>query len=60
MLSGGDQIVGSKVVDDLDRLAADEDVKAVVLRINSGGGSAYASEQMWRAIQLLKQKSPSS
>ena len=58
MLSGDDQIVGSKVVDDLDRLAADEDVKAVVLRINSGGGSAYASEQMWRAIQLLKQKKP--
>lgn len=58
MLSGGDQIVGSKVVDDLDRLASDEDVKAVVLRINSGGGSAYASEQMWRAIQLLKQKKP--
>lgn len=52
------QIVGSKVVEDLDRLAHDEDVKAVVLRINSGGGSAYASEQMWHAVQLLKQKKP--
>ena len=52
------QIVGQQVVDDLDRLAADDDVKAVVLRINSGGGSAYASEQMWRAIQLLKKKKP--
>lgn len=52
------QIVGSKVVQDLDELANDDKVKAVVLRINSGGGSAYASEQMWRAIQLLKKKKP--
>lgn len=52
------QIVGSKVVEDLDKLMNDETVKAVVLRINSGGGSAYASEQMWRAVQLLKKKKP--
>lgn len=52
------QIVGGKVVKDLDELANDDNVKAVVLRINSGGGSAYASEQMWRAIQLLRQKKP--
>ena len=39
------EIVGAKVVKDLDELANDENVKAVVLRINSGGGSAYASEQ---------------
>lgn len=52
------EIVGSQVVKDLDELANDDDVKAVVLRINSGGGSAYASEQMWRAVQLLKAKKP--
>lgn len=52
------EIVGSKVVADLDRLANDRYVKAVVLRINSGGGSAYASEQMWRAVQQLKAKKP--
>lgn len=52
------QIVGDVVVKDLDELANDDDIKAVVLRINSGGGSAYASEQMWRAIQLLKKKKP--
>lgn len=52
------QIVGQKVVADLDQLANDDEVKAVVLRINSGGGSAYASEQMWRAVQLLKKKKP--
>lgn len=52
------EIVGSKVVSDLDKLGKDESVKAVVLRINSGGGSAYASEQMWRAVQQLKAKKP--
>lgn len=52
------EIVGSKVVRDLDELMNNDDVKAVVLRINSGGGSAYASEQMWRAIQQLKAKKP--
>ncbi len=54
----GAQIVGPKVVEDLDRLMNDDNVKAVVLRINSGGGSAYASEQMWRAVRLLRQKKP--
>ena len=56
--SSQSEIVGSKVVSDLDKLAKDESVKAVVLRINSGGGSAYASEQMWRAVQQLKAKKP--
>ena len=58
LMGGGAEIVGSQVVEDLDKLANDDDVKAVVLRINSGGGSAYASEQMWRAVQLLKKKKP--
>ena len=57
-MSNESYIVGPKVVEDLDRLANDDNIKAVVLRINSGGGSAYASEQMWRAIQLLKKKKP--
>ena len=58
LMGGGDEIIGSLVVEDLDKLANNKDVKAVVLRINSGGGSAYASEQMWRAVQLLKKKKP--
>lgn len=58
LMGGGDEIIGSRVVEDLDKLANDKDVKAVVFRINSGGGSAYASEQMWRAVQLLKKKKP--
>ena len=56
--AGEAEIVGDKVVTDLDDLMNNDEVKAVVLRINSGGGSAYASEQMWRAVQLLKQKKP--
>lgn len=52
------QIVGSKVVEDMQDLEEDDDIKAVVLRINSGGGSAYASEQMWHAIQKLNKKKP--
>jgi protease-4 len=36
----------------------DDDVKAVVVRVNSGGGSAYASEQIWHQITELKAKKP--
>lgn len=55
-LGGGAEIVGKDVVKDLQKLADDEDVKAVVLRVNSGGGSAYASEQIWHAIEMIKAK----
>ena len=51
-------IVGKDVARDLLKLADDEDVKAVVLRVNSGGGSAYASEQIWHAMKQLKAKKP--
>ena len=54
--SGG--IVGKPVAEDLRKLADDDDVKAVVLRVNSPGGSAIASEQIWHAIKLLKAKKP--
>lgn len=51
-------INSSIVCRDLQQLRTDENVKAVVLRINSGGGSAYASEQLWREIGLLQQEKP--
>ncbi|MCR4602749.1 MAG: signal peptide peptidase SppA [Prevotella sp.] len=54
----GHNIVGKETTKDLLKLADDDNVKAVVLRVNSGGGSAIASEQIWHATQLLKQKKP--
>ncbi|MBR4572042.1 MAG: signal peptide peptidase SppA [Prevotella sp.] len=51
-------IIGNETVEDLNDLADDDDVKAVVIRVNSPGGSAVASEQIWRAIKQLKAKKP--
>ena len=56
--ASGHAIVGSETVKDLRELADDDDVKAVVLRVNSPGGSAVASEQIWHAIEQLKAKKP--
>ena len=51
-------IDGQKMTRDLRRLRDDNNVKAVVLRVNSPGGSAYASEQIWREVVRLKEKKP--
>lgn len=59
MLNGGGHcIVGKTTAEDLRKLAEDDDVKAVVFRVNSGGGSAVASEQIRHAIKYLKTKKP--
>lgn len=47
-----------KVTKDLRKLREDESVKAVVLRVNSPGGSAFGSEEIWREVTLLKEKKP--
>ncbi|MBR0490069.1 MAG: signal peptide peptidase SppA [Prevotella sp.] len=54
----GHEIDAQVVCKDLEDLMNDDDVKAVVFRINSGGGSAYASEQIWHQIMELKKKKP--
>ena len=51
-------INSEKVIKDLRKLREDETVKAVVFRVNSPGGSAYGSEQIWREVVLLKEKKP--
>ena len=51
-------ILSEKVISDLRELREDETIKAVVLRVNSPGGSAYGSEQIWREVVLLKEKKP--
>ena len=59
LMSGTDhKIVGKSTADDLRKLADDDDVKAVVFRVNSGGGSAVASEQIRHALKLVKAKKP--
>jgi protease-4 len=57
-MSSSEGIYSDQMTTDLRRLREDDDVKAVVLRVNSPGGSAYASEQIWREVQLLKEKKP--
>lgn len=52
------QIVGDEMIKDLQNLREDDDIKAVVIRVNSPGGSAFASEQIWREVELLKAKKP--
>lgn len=56
--SAYDGIHSEKVCKDLRKLREDESVKAVVLRVNSPGGSAYGSEQIWREVTLLKEQKP--
>ena len=56
--STGENIVGSTMAQDLRELADDDDVKAVVIRVNSPGGSAVASEQIWHAVKTLKARKP--
>ena len=51
-------INSEKVAKDLRDLRKDKNVKAVVLRVNSPGGSAYGSEQIWREVSLLKAEKP--
>lgn len=57
--STGEKGINSvKVIKDLRKLKEDENVKAVVLRVNSPGGSAYGSEQIWYAVSELKKEKP--
>lgn len=57
-ISPEEGINSEKVIRDLRELRKDEKVKAVVLRVNSPGGSAYGSEQIWREVALLKEVKP--
>lgn len=55
--SGKDGIVGNTMVDEIFKLADDsDDIAGLILRVNSPGGSAFASEQIWEALQQFKEK----
>lgn len=56
--SEGEGIVAKNMVKMINDVAKDSAVKAVVLRVSSPGGSAYASEQIWHALEMLKKKKP--
>ena len=58
MFGNNNYIASRKVCKDLEDLMNDDDVKAVVVRINSGGGDAYASEQMWHQMSELRKVKP--
>ena len=53
----GDGIVGKEVVKTIKKIRKNDNVKALVLRVNSPGGSADASEQIWHAIENVKSDS---
>lgn len=54
--SGDGGIVGETMVPQIIKLADDKHVAGLVLRVNSGGGSAFASEQIWEALEYFKSK----
>lgn len=54
--SGKEGIVGPDVVDQIVKLADNDNVLGMVLRVNSPGGSAFASEQIWEALDYFKSK----
>ncbi len=58
MVMGDAGIVSKKMVKDLDKIAKDDDIKAVVIRVNSGGGDAFASEEIWNSVVKLKARKP--
>lgn len=56
---GGPDIIGQGIITEALRDARDDDkVKAIVLRVNSPGGSALTSDIIWREIELAKEKKP--
>lgn len=54
--SGTEGIVGPSMVDEITKLADNDDVAGMVFRVNSPGGSAFASEQIWEALEYFKSK----
>lgn len=55
-MSGKGMIDNTKYLKIFDKIRKDKNIKAVVLRVNSGGGSALTSDIIWREVELLKAK----
>lgn len=56
LLGGGPQAGSDTIVRQLHTARRDPSVKAVVMRVDSPGGSAFASDEIWRAVEQLKKK----
>lgn len=56
--NGNEGIVTKNILEEIEKIKEDDKIKAVVLRVNSPGGSAYASEQIWKALDDLKKSRP--
>ncbi|MBO6013742.1 MAG: signal peptide peptidase SppA [Bacteroidales bacterium] len=56
--NGQDGIYYEDLIKEITKVADDDDVKALVLRVNSPGGSGFASEQIWKALMDLKARKP--
>lgn len=54
----GDAVYGNSLAAELADVRRDEKVKAVVVRVNSPGGSALASDVIWREMELLRAEKP--
>ena len=57
-VKGGNEIIGYSIADEIAKARKDKDVKAIVFRVNSGGGSALMSESIWREVDLARQVKP--
>jgi len=55
---GSEGIISDKMLEEIEKIRENDHIKAVVLRVNSPGGSAYASEQIWKALKDLKATKP--
>lgn len=54
--TGNDGIVGTEMIKQIKKINKDDAIKAIVLRVNSPGGSANASEQIWHAVTTIKER----
>ncbi len=52
------EIASQDMIDELEKLKEDDKIKAVILRVNSPGGSAFASDLIWKKVEELKKKKP--
>ena len=56
--TGGQSVGSDTMVKTINEAAQDKTIKAIVIRVDSPGGVHYASDAIWRAVEVAKQKKP--